>query len=173
MNSMKFSGHALSCSRTEVSAKRIRKSPSAPFIPIACSPGEWPAMGAYTMRCSLSLLAAALILAAPAAGLAQSPKFNVGTPLSQEEIRSFDLMIGPEGKELPPGSGTAKEGAAVFAKRCEDCHGKNGESGVLRRLVLGSPGKPYRGPFRAAEKDSVAYYPYATIAWDYINRAMP
>lgn len=125
------------------------------------------------MRCSLSLLASAMILAAPSAGLAQSPKYNVGTPLSQEEIRSFDFMIGPEGKELPPGSGTAKEGAAVFAKRCEVCHGKNGQSGVLRRLVLGSPGKPYRGPFKENEKDSVAYYPYATIAWDYINRAMP
>ncbi|HKD31007.1 MAG TPA: cytochrome c [Xanthobacteraceae bacterium] len=125
------------------------------------------------MRCSLSLLASVMILAAPAAGLAQSPKFNVGTPLSQEEIRSFDFMIGPEGKELPPGHGTPKEGAAVFAKRCEVCHGKDGQNGVLRRLVLGSPGNPYRGPFGAAEKDSVAYYPYATIAWDYINRAMP
>jgi S-disulfanyl-L-cysteine oxidoreductase SoxD len=125
------------------------------------------------MRCSLNLLVSVLILAAPATGLAQSPRFNVGTPLSQQEIKSFDFMIGPEGKELPPGSGTAKDGAAVFAKRCEVCHGQNGERGVLRRLVLGSPGKPYRGPFKESEKDSVAYYPYATIAWDYINRAMP
>jgi S-disulfanyl-L-cysteine oxidoreductase SoxD len=125
------------------------------------------------MRCSLNLLVPLLVLAVPAAGLAQAPRFNVGTPLSQEEIRSFDFMIGPEGKELPDGHGTAKEGAAIFAKRCEVCHGKNGESGVLRRLVLGSPGKPHRGPFKAEERDSVAYYPYATIAWDYINRAMP
>jgi cytochrome c len=114
-----------------------------------------------------------MILAAPAGGLAQSPKYKVGTPLSQDEIKSFDFMIGPEGKELPAGRGTAKEGEVIFAKRCEVCHGKNGQSGVLRRLVLGSPGKPYTGPFGAAEKDSVAYYPYATIAWDYINRAMP
>ena len=125
------------------------------------------------MRCSLSLFVSVMVLAAPTAGLAQSPKFNVGTPLSQEEIKSFDFMIGPEGKELPAGHGTAKEGAVVFAKRCELCHGQNGERGVLRRLVLGSPAKPYRGPFNSAEKDSVAYYPYATIAWDYINRAMP
>ena len=125
------------------------------------------------MRCSLNLLAAVMILAAPAAGLAQSPRFNVGTPLSQEEIKSFDFMIGPQGQALPTGQGTAKEGAVVFAKRCEVCHGKEGQNGVLRRLVLGSPGKPYRGPFNEGEKDSVAYYPYATIAWDYINRAMP
>lgn len=130
-------------------------------------------MGAFTMRCSLNLLASAIILAAPAAGLAQSPPFNVGTPLSQDEIKRFDFMIGPQGQQLPPGSGTAKEGAVIFANRCEVCHGKNGQNGVLRRLVIGSPGNPYRGPFNEAEKDSIAYYPYATIAWDYINRAMP
>src|SRR5436309_9996391 len=130
-------------------------------------------MGAYTMRCSLSLLVPLMILAAPAAGLAQSPKYNVGTPLSQEEIQSFDFMIGPQGQQLPVGRGNAKDGAVIFAKRCEVCHGKNGESGVLRRLVLGKPGQPFRGPFKAEHRDSVAYYPYATIAWDYINRAMP
>jgi S-disulfanyl-L-cysteine oxidoreductase SoxD len=125
------------------------------------------------MRCSISLLASAMLVAAPAIGQAQSPRYNVGTPLSQEEIKSFDFMIGPQGQELPAGHGTAKEGAAIFAKRCEVCHGQNGERGVLRRLVIGSPGKPFRGPFKPEDKDSVAYYPYATIAWDYINRAMP
>jgi len=126
------------------------------------------------MRCSLlSLLVPAVVLAAPAAALAQSPTYNVGKPLSQEEIQSFDFMIGPEGQGLPAGRGTVKEGEAIFAKRCEVCHGQNGEKGVLRRLTLGTPGKPYRGPFKADEKDSIAYYPYATIAWDYINRAMP
>jgi hypothetical protein len=60
--------------------------------------------------------------------------YNVGTPLSQEEIRGFDFMLGPEGKELPPGRGTAEEGAAIFAKRCAVCHGQNGEGGVVRRL---------------------------------------
>ena len=73
-------------------------------------------MGAFTMRCSLKLLVPVLILAAPVAGLAQSPNLNVGTPLSQEEIQSFDHMIGPEGKELPAGHGTAKEGAEIFAQ---------------------------------------------------------
>ena len=126
------------------------------------------------MRCSLlKLLVPAMVLAAAGTAVAQSPQFNVGKPLSQEEIQGFDFMIGPEGQGLPEGRGTAKEGATIFAKRCEVCHGQNGEKGVLRRLTLGSPGKPYAGPFKAEEKDSVAYYPYATIAWDYINRAMP
>ena len=126
------------------------------------------------MRCSLKLLVPAILLAAPAVALAQSqPRLNLGTPLSQEEIKSFDFMIGPDGKELPAGRGTAKEGAAIFAKRCQVCHGQNGEGGAIRRLVLGSPGNPFRGPFRDNEKSALSYYPYATVVWDYINRAMP
>jgi hypothetical protein len=129
------------------------------------------------MRCSRSplnlLLPAIIILAAPAAGLAQSHPYKVGTPLSQEEIRSFDFMIGPQGQALPAGHGTSKEGAEIFAKRCAVCHGQNGEGGIVHRLVIGSPGHPHQGPFSDTEKDGPSYYPYATIAWDYINRAMP
>jgi len=130
-------------------------------------------MGAYTMRCSLNLLVPVTVLAASVMGLAQSRPYNLGTPLSQEEIRGFDFMVGPEGKELPPGRGTAKEGAEIFAKQCAVCHGKNGEGGAVQRLVAGSPGNPHRGPFKDTEKSTVSYYPYPTIAWDYINRAMP
>src|SRR5258708_35905671 len=144
-------------------------------------------MGACTMRCSLNflmpnllvpmllvpmLLPAMLILAAPSVGFGQS-RTNLGTPLTQEEIRTFDFMVGPEGKELPPGRGTAKEGAEIFAKKCQVCHGKDGQGGAVQRLVVGSPGNPHRGPFKDTEKSATSYYPYPTIAWDYINRAMP
>ena len=128
------------------------------------------------MSCSLRFLLLVMILAVPVAALTQSqPRLypNLGTPLSQAEIQSFDRMIGPEGKELPAGRGTAKEGAETYAKRCEICHGKNGENGLLRSLVIGRPGQPYRGTFYGEEKNGPSYYPYATIAWDYINRAMP
>ena len=124
------------------------------------------------MRCSLNLLASLVILAAPAAGLAQS-HYSVGTPLSQEDIKSFDFMIGPQGQQLPAGHGNAREGADIFAKRCAVCHGQNGKGGIVRRLVIGSPGHPHQGTFSEADKDGVSYYPYPTIAWDYINRAMP
>ena len=72
------------------------------------------------MSCSLKFLLPAMIAAIPLAVLAQSPPRaypNVGTPLSEADIQSFDRMIGPEGKELPPGHGTVKEGADVFARR--------------------------------------------------------
>ena len=125
------------------------------------------------MRCTLNLLVPVTMLAASATGLAQSRIYNLGTPLSQDEIKGFDFMVGPEGKELPPGKGTAKEGAEIFAKKCQLCHGKDGQGGAAQRLVLGSPGNPHRGPFKDTEKTATSYYPYPTIAWDYIHRAMP
>jgi len=86
------------------------------------------------MRCSLKLLVPVIFLAAPAVALAQSPsRFNVGTPLSQQEIKSFDFMIGPDGKELPPGHGSPKDGSAVFASAAKYATGRmarGAQSGV-------------------------------------------
>ena len=126
------------------------------------------------MRCSLKVLVPLMMVAAPAVVLAAGRAFpDVGQPLSQQEIQNFDHMIGPQGKELPAGRGTVKEGEAIFAKRCEVCHGKGGENGITHHLVAGAPGKPFTGPFYGPEKDGPSYFPYPTIAWDYINRAMP
>jgi cytochrome c len=133
------------------------------------------------MRSSLKILAPAVTLAAaiPAAVLAQSEGRlfpNIGTPLTEKEIKAFDRIIGPEGKELPEGRGTVAEGEAVYKQRCEVCHGVNGEGGLLRRLTVGKPGAPYRGNYYFQNQDKmngISYYPNPVIAWDYINRAMP
>jgi len=111
--------------------------------------------------------------AVPAAMAAERAYPNVGKPLAQAEIQRFDRMIGPEGKELPVGHGTVKEGAELFVKRCEVCHGKTGRNGIVRRLMVGKPGEPYKGSFYGQEMNGPSYYPYPTITWDYINRAMP
>lgn len=128
------------------------------------------------MRCSLKfLVSAAAIIITPFAVMAGQRTYpSVGAALTQAEIDKFDHIIGPEGQQLPPGKGTVKEGAKIFAQRCEVCHGKNGEDGISRHLVAGKPGKPYRGTFyNAEEKNGISYYPTPTLAWDYINRAMP
>ena len=126
------------------------------------------------MRSSLKILVPLIVLAAPAAVFAAERAFpQLGKPITPAEIQAFDRMIGPQGKELPVGRGTSKEGEAIFAKRCEVCHGKGGENGITHHLVAGQPGKPFKGPFYGPEKDGPSYFPYPTIAWDYINRAMP
>jgi cytochrome c len=104
--------------------------------------------------------------------LAQSsPKYGIGRTPSAEEIRAWDISIGPTGVELPPGHGTPKEGAKLYVQKgCAGCHGANGIGG--RAPNLKSTTDPNldlwaRGrilPLRA---------PFATTVWDYINRAMP
>jgi mono/diheme cytochrome c family protein len=121
------------------------------------------------MRCSLPrLFVPLMIVTACMPGLAQRV-YNLGSPPPPEELKALDHVVGPAGKELPPGSGTAKEGATLFAQRCVACHGQNGQGGALGARLVASD--PKSGKF--TEKSATNYYPYATIAWDYINRSMP
>jgi mono/diheme cytochrome c family protein len=105
------------------------------------------------------------------AALAQSPTYGVGRTPSAEEIRAWDISIGPTGEELPSGRGTAKDGAQVYrAKGCAGCHGATGIGGTAPNLKSKDGANPdvwARGrilPMRS---------PFATTVWDYINRGMP
>src|SRR5712672_4603402 len=70
------------------------------------------------------------------AAFAQSPTYGVGRTPTAEEIRRMDISIGPMGEELPPGRGTAKEGAQVFVQKgCVGCHGAGGVGGLAPALV--------------------------------------
>ncbi len=62
---------------------------------------------------AIVVLPVVLFLGSPA--FAQSsPTYGVGRAPTAEEIRALDISISPTGEELPPGRGTAKEGAALF-----------------------------------------------------------
>ena len=117
----------------------------------------------------LRLLACALLISAPV--LAQSPTYGVGRAPTAEEIRAWDISIGPHGEELPPGRGTVKEGAQLYrSKGCAGCHGANaidGKAPILKSKAGAEVELWARGrilPLRA---------PFATTVWDYINRGMP
>ena len=43
---------------------------------------------------------------------------SLGVPASAADIAAMDVSIGPDGAGLPPGSGTSKQGAEVFASKC-------------------------------------------------------
>ena len=59
-----------------------------------------------------------------------------------------------------------KDGATVYAQKCQSCHGPNGTGTRLHRglIPLGNS-KPV--------KIQGSLVPYATTVWDFINRAMP
>ena len=113
------------------------------------------------------LLVAALCLWASAVLLGQT--YGLGRRLSVEEIRKYDALIPPSGEGLPPGSGTAEKGKAIYAAQCARCHGATGREGPEDVLVggIGSLATP------KPEKTVGSYWPYATTLWDYLNRAMP
>ena len=111
-------------------------------------------------------LAVTIVLFVSTTALAQGPTYRFGTAPSSEEIKARDTAVSPDGRELPAGSGTVKDGAAVYAQKCQACHGPNGTGTKLHRglIPLGNS-KPV--------KIQGSLVPYATTVWDFINRAMP
>ena len=94
---------------------------------------------------------------------------DLGETPSPELIAAWDISVAPDGAGLPPGSGTAVEGAPVYAVNCLVCHGQEGE-GLLNDRLVGGHGT-IGGP--AARKTVGSYWPYATTIFDYVRRAMP
>jgi cytochrome c len=87
---------------------------------------------------------------------AQMPTYHVGRPPTPEEVRSADNVVGPRGKELLPGRGTARDGAPIFRQKCAMCHGPEGQG------VAGFP---------SLVGDHT--HPFATTYWSIINSSMP
>ena len=101
-------------------------------------------------------------------------RFGFGRPATEAEINAWDIDVSPDGTGLPAGSGTARTGAAVYARKCAACHGRSGVEGPMDRLVGREPreGFPF-GRDRRFVPTIGNYWPYATTIYDYVNRAMP
>jgi cytochrome c len=103
--------------------------------------------------------------------LAQSPTYGVGRTPTAEELRRMDISIGFAGEELPPGRGTAKEGAQLYMqKACVGCHGVGGLGGLAPILASKQSADV---PVWKRERILPLRAPSATIVWDFINRGMP
>jgi S-disulfanyl-L-cysteine oxidoreductase SoxD len=100
---------------------------------------------------------------------AQLSTYSVGRPPSAEEIKAWDLTIPPDGQGLPPGSGTAGLGKAIFEERCASCHGETGEDSKYSRLVGGQGTLAADKPIKTIG----SFWQYATTLWSYIHRAQP
>jgi cytochrome c len=110
-------------------------------------------------------LAVVIALALGGAGAAlAADQPGLGKPVSEADLALWDISIGPDGKGLPPGSGTPAQGAAIFAQKCEACHGKDGQGGT-NAMLINPPGK--------SERTMATYVPHATTLFDFTRRAMP
>jgi len=95
--------------------------------------------------------------------------YGLGRPAADQEIQQWNIDVAPTGEGLPPGRGTAKKGAAIFAARCASCHGPTGQEGPMDRLVGGAGTLGSQTPVKTIG----SYWPYATTVYDYVHRAMP
>jgi len=121
-----------------------------------------------SMRSALLLVSSCLAIGSGFAFAAESP--NLGAVATPEEIAAWDISIGPDGAGLPPGSGTPKQGEALYVAKCLACHGEKG---------AGKPNDPLVGGIGtlAGDKPPVktvgSFWPYATTVFDFVRRAMP
>lgn len=109
-----------------------------------------------------------ILLGLTAAGVS-AQSYGLGREATPEEVRAWDITVGPEGRELPPGSGAAGEGAQVYEVRCKECHGEAAAGGDQAALV----GRPEDLKQAPPIKTVGSYWPYATTLFDYTRRAMP
>jgi mono/diheme cytochrome c family protein len=103
------------------------------------------------------------------AGTAVAETPGLGKPISEGDITAWNIDVLPDGTGLPAGSGTAKQGAPIYAQKCALCHGEKG--------VNPAPGiLPMVGPSKFDRIDTmktVPYYKYATTLFDVMRRSMP
>jgi mono/diheme cytochrome c family protein len=121
-----------------------------------------------SMRSHLSAVAIAFAGFAGPALAGDLP--GLGQPVTEADLAKWDLSIAPDGVGLPPGVGTAAQGAVIYAEKCETCHGKDGSGGIANKLVGGIG--TLAGPGEAV-KTVGSYWPYATTIFDFTRRAMP
>jgi S-disulfanyl-L-cysteine oxidoreductase SoxD len=114
-------------------------------------------------------IALALLGVAGCAGPAVMESPKLGRAASPGEIAAWDISIAPDGEGLPPGRGTAADGARVYAAQCQSCHGEKGAGQPNDRLVGGQGTLASKTPVRTVG----SYWPYATTVFDYVRRAMP
>jgi len=119
-------------------------------------------------RCGLRWSSVALLalLAAPAA----ADPLGLGRPATPADIAGWNIDVRPDGRGLPPGSGSVAQGQTVFAASCAACHGANGTTATPAPALVGGQGTLASAkPVRTVG----SYWPYATTVFDYVRRAMP
>jgi mono/diheme cytochrome c family protein len=114
-------------------------------------------------------LAAAALLTFTLAGVAFAESPNLGKPISEADIKAWDITILPDGTNLPPGNGTAVEGAKLYIEKgCIACHNEAGKGGPSAALASNAKLDRIEAP-----KTIANFWAQSTTVFDFIRRAMP
>jgi len=103
---------------------------------------------------------------------AQKVRYGFGTTATDADLARFFSPL-PDGRGLPPGSGSVLQGKSLYLQQCASCHGENLQGGIGDRLAGGRGSLVNADKTKAPVKTVESYWPYATTLFDYIKRAMP
>jgi cytochrome c len=127
----------------------------------------------FPKRAAAGLVVAAMTVSCATTPDGELPMATTGPGLGRsataQEIAAWDISIPPSGAGLPAGSGTPKQGEAVYVAQCQACHGPKG-AGKPADVLVGGIGS------LGSDKQVMtvgSFWPYATTLFDYVRRAMP
>jgi S-disulfanyl-L-cysteine oxidoreductase SoxD len=117
-------------------------------------------------------LAATIVtgLLAQAAIAAEKPGMGLGQQALPEEIAAWDIDVQADGRGLPPGRGTVKQGEEIYLARCAGCHGEFGQGAGRWPALAGG-----QGTLKADRpgKTVGSFWPELAPLYDYTRRTMP
>lgn len=123
--------------------------------------------------CDGRLVRRAIVAAMLTCGIATSASGDgprLGRPLTPEEVAPLDIDVAPDGLGLPAGSATAVDGVDTYVQKCASCHGLRGQGAATGPALVGGLGSLGT---KSPRQTVGSYWPYATIVFDYVRRAMP
>jgi S-disulfanyl-L-cysteine oxidoreductase SoxD len=119
-------------------------------------------------RC-LAASVVAVVLAQGAVA-AEKAKMGLGREALPEEIAAWDTDVEVDGRGLPPGRGTVKQGEEIYLQRCASCHGEFGQGAGRWPALAGGQGNLTAD---RPNKTIGSFWPKLAPLWDYTKRTMP
>jgi mono/diheme cytochrome c family protein len=124
-------------------------------------------MSSWARRLAAGVVAAGL---AHGAAAAAEKKMGLGRAALPAEIAAWDTDVEADGRGLPPGRGTVKQGEAIYLARCASCHGEFGQGAGRWPALAGG-----QGSLKADRPNKTigSFWPNLAPLWDYTRRTMP
>ncbi|NUP86396.1 MAG: c-type cytochrome [Burkholderiaceae bacterium] len=100
-----------------------------------------------------------------------SERPGFGQRVTERDLAAWNIDVRtPDGTGLPPGQGSVAMGKDVYDTKCASCHGSDAKGGPMFGTMVGGIGS-FTTNTRVVTPGSM--YPYASVLFDYVRRAMP